>query len=76
MKLGVIKAKIANYAKSKNVDVQVAWDTFFFDEFIYRLSIGKYKNDFTLKGGFYLQNALFSDCENAVREIYSKIIFN
>ncbi|MDD4103800.1 MAG: nucleotidyl transferase AbiEii/AbiGii toxin family protein [Bacilli bacterium] len=58
MELGRVKAKIANYAKDKNVDVQVAWDTFFFDEFIHRLSISKYKNDFIFKGGFYLQSIL------------------
>ncbi|MDD2493547.1 MAG: nucleotidyl transferase AbiEii/AbiGii toxin family protein [Bacilli bacterium] len=58
MELGRVKAKIDNYAKIKNIDVQVAWDTFFFDEFIHRLSISKYKNDFIFKGGFYLQSIL------------------
>ena len=34
MELGKTKAKIERYAKENNVDVQVAWDSFFFDEFL------------------------------------------
>lgn len=39
MELGKTKAKIERYAKENNVDVQVAWDSFFFDEFLHRISL-------------------------------------
>lgn len=55
MELDVVKAKVAKLAKNNNINVQAAWDIFFFDEFLCRLSNSKYKNIFVLKGGLYLQ---------------------
>ena len=56
MELGKVKAKVAKLAKNKNIDVQNAWDIFFFDEVLLRLSKSKYCNSFIIKGGFYLQS--------------------
>ena len=56
MELGKAKAKVAKLAKRKNIDVQNAWDIFFFDEVLLRLSKSKYHNFFVIKGGFYLQS--------------------
>jgi broad specificity phosphatase PhoE len=56
MELGKVKAKVAKLAKDKNIDVQNAWDIFFFDEVLLRLSKSKYCNSFIIKGGFYLQS--------------------
>lgn len=56
MELGKAKAKVAKLARDKNIDVQNAWDIFFFDEVLLRLSKSKYQNSFVIKGGFYLQS--------------------
>ena len=56
MELGKVKSRVSKLAKDKNIDVQVAWDIFFFDEVLLRLSKSKYHNSFVIKGGFYLQS--------------------
>lgn len=48
------KCLIKKYSIDNNIDVQEAWDIFFFDEFIHRLSLSRYNDKFVLKGGFYL----------------------
>ena len=56
MELDKIKNKVKKISKENKIDVQIAWDILFFDEFLERLSKSKYKNKFVLKGGFYLQS--------------------
>ena len=56
MELGKVKSLIDKFSKEKAIDVQVAWDTFFFEEFLYRLSKSEYSKLFVFKGGFYLQS--------------------
>ena len=56
MEIGKAKAEVAKLAKSKGIDVQSAWDIFFFDEVLLRLSKSKYRKSFVIKGGFYLQS--------------------
>ncbi len=56
MEIGKAKAEVAKLAKSKGIDVQNAWDIFFFDEVLLRLSKSKYRRSFVIKGGFYLQS--------------------
>ncbi len=56
MELGKAKAKVTKLAKEKGIDVQSAWDIFFFDEILSRLSRSKYRASFVFKGGFYLQS--------------------
>ena len=58
MELGKTKSIIERFARENNVDVQVAWDSFFFDEFMHRVSLSKYKEKYVFKGGFYLQKIL------------------
>lgn len=58
MELGKVKSEVAKFAKDKYIDVQNAWDIFFFDEFLSRLSKSKYRNMFVFKGGFYLQSVV------------------
>lgn len=56
MEIGKAKAEVSKLAKAKGIDVQSAWDIFFFDEILLRLSKSKYHNSFVIKGGFYLQS--------------------
>lgn len=58
MELNSIKTKINKYAKDKDISVQNAWDNFFYDELLYRISQSEYKDSFVFKGGFYLQKVL------------------
>lgn len=66
MEIGKVKATIARYAKDNNVEVQVAWDAFFFDNFLDILSHSKYKNLFVFKGGFYLQKIVGIETRNTM----------
>ncbi len=49
-----LKAKLRNIAKERNVDFNTILRIYMFDRFIERLSKSKYKDNFILKGGFYL----------------------
>lgn len=50
----VIRKELKDYAKLKNISVQIVYFKFFFEKFLYRLSISKYRNNFALKGGLLL----------------------
>lgn len=49
-----IKDKLKNIAKEKNVDFNILLHEYMYERFLERLSISKYKNNFILKGGYYL----------------------
>lgn len=49
-----LKAKLKNISKEKNVDFNTLLRLYMYDRFIERLSLSKYKDNFILKGGFYL----------------------
>lgn len=49
-----LKDKLKNVSKEKNVDFNTLLRLYMYDRFIERLSISKYKDNFILKGGFYL----------------------
>ena len=49
-----LKDKIRNIAKKKNVDFNTVFRLYMYDRFIERLAISKYKDNFIIKGGFYL----------------------
>ena len=66
MELGKIKAAVAKMARDKDIDVQSAWDVFFFDEFLLRLSKSKYRQKFVFKGGFYLQSFLGAETRSTM----------
>lgn len=63
-----IKDKIRNIANKKNVDFNTVFRLYMYDRFIERLSISEYRDNFILKGGFYL-SALFGIENRATMDI-------
>ena len=53
-----LKDKLKNISKEKNVDFNILLRLYMYDGFLERLSKSKYKNNFILKGGFYLSTLL------------------
>ena len=51
-----VKDKLKNISKEKNVEFNFIMRFYMYDRFIERLSKSKYKDNFILKGGFYLSN--------------------
>jgi len=49
-----IKDKVRNIANKKNVDFNTVFRLYMYDRFIERLAVSEYKDNFILKGGFYL----------------------
>lgn len=49
-----LKDKLRNISNKKNVDFNTLLRLYMYDRFIERLSVSKYKDNFILKGGFYL----------------------
>ena len=69
-----VKGKLKNISKEKNVDFNSVMRFYMYDRFVERLSKSKYRDNFILKGGFYLSN-LFGiesrstmDIDTAVRK--------
>ena len=50
----VIRKELNDYARLNNEIVKIVYFKFFFEKFLYRLSISKYRHDFALKGGLLL----------------------
>ena len=63
-----IKDKIRNICKNKNVDFNTVFKLYMYDRFIERLAVSKYKDNFILKGGFYL-STLFGIENRSTRDI-------
>ncbi len=51
-----LKDKLRNISKEKGTNFNILLRLFMYDRFIERLSLSKYKDNFILKGGFYLSN--------------------
>lgn len=51
-----VKDKLKNISKEKNVNFNSVMRFYMYDRFIERLSKSKYRDNFILKGGFYLSN--------------------
>ena len=49
-----LKSKLKNIAKEKKIDFNIVLRLYMYDRFIERLAISKYKDNFIIKGGFYL----------------------
>lgn len=49
-----LKDKLRNISKEKNVDFNTLLRLYMYDRFLERLSKSKYRDNFVLKGGFYL----------------------
>ena len=67
-----LKDKIRNIAKKKNVDFNTVFRLYMYDRFIERLAISKYKDNFIIKGGFYL-SILFGVENRATMDIDAAI---
>lgn len=63
-----IKDKIRNICREKNVDFNTVFKLYMYDRFIERLAVSKYKDNFILKGGFYL-STLFGIENRSTRDI-------
>ena len=70
-----IKDKLKKISKEKNVDFNIIMRFYMYDRFIERLSKSKYKDNFILKGGFYLSrlfgidNRSTMDIDTAIRKV-------
>ena len=53
-----LKARANNLANELGVSQNIIYDRFFYDAFLSRLAISKYKDKFILKGGLYLSSLL------------------
>ena len=70
-----VKDKLKNVSREKNVDFNSVMRFYMYDRFVERLSKSKYKDNFILKGGFYLSK-LFGldkrstmDIDTAIRKV-------
>ena len=63
-----LKDKIRNISNEKNVDFNTLLRLYMYDRFLERLSKSKYKDNFVLKGGFYL-STLFGVENRATMDI-------
>ena len=69
-----VKDKLKNISKDKNVDFNSVMRFYMYDRFVERLSKSKYKDNFILKGGFYLSklfgldNRSTMDIDTAIRK--------
>ena len=63
-----LKDKLKNISKEKNIDFNTLLRLYMYDRFIERLSVSKYKDNFILKGGFYL-STLFGVENRATMDI-------
>jgi predicted nucleotidyltransferase component of viral defense system len=68
-----LKDKLKNISKEKNIDFNTLLRLYMYDRFLERLSKSKYRNNFILKGGFYLstlfgvENRTTMDIDTAFR---------
>lgn len=69
-----VKDKLRNISKEKNIDFNSIMRFYMYDRFIERLSKSKYRDNFILKGGFYLSklfgldNRSTMDIDTAIRK--------
>lgn len=69
-----VKDKLKNISREKNVDFNSVMRFYMYDRFVERLSKSKYKDNFILKGGFYLSklfgldNRSTMDINTAIRK--------
>jgi hypothetical protein len=69
-----VKDKLRNISREKNIDFNSVMRFYMYDRFVERLSKSKYKDNFILKGGFYLSklfgldNGSTMDIDTAIRK--------
>lgn len=49
-----VKDKLKNIAVKKNIEFNTLLRLYMYERFIERLAVSKYRDNFILKGGFYL----------------------
>lgn len=70
-----VKDKLKNISREKNIDFNSVMRFYLYDRFVKRLSKSKYKDNFILKGGFYLSklfgldNRSTMDIDTAIRKV-------
>lgn len=64
-----IKARLTNYAKKTGRTVQEVFTTYIIERVLYRLSISKYADNFTLKGGVLLYGLYMEDFFRSTTDI-------
>lgn len=68
-----VKDKLKNISKNKNIDFNTLLRLYMYDRFIERLAASQYKDNFILKGGFYLstlfglENRTTMDIDTAIK---------
>jgi predicted nucleotidyltransferase component of viral defense system len=61
-----LKARANNISSELKIPQNVVYNRFFYDAFLSRLAISKYKNNFVLKGGLYLSSLLGIDMRSTM----------
>lgn len=61
-----VKDKLKNISKEKNVDFNSVMRFYMYDRFVERLSKSEYRDNFILKGGFYLSNLFGIDSRSTM----------
>lgn len=70
-----IKDKIKNISKKRNLEFNTLLRLYMYDRFIERLAVSEYRDNFILKGGFYLStlfglaNRSTKDIDTAIRNV-------
>lgn len=59
-----VKAKIRNIAVKRNLNFNTLLRLYMYDRFIERLAVSKYRDNFILKGGFYLSTLFGFECRS------------
>lgn len=68
-----LKAKLKNIAKEKNIEFNSVMRSYMYERFIERLSLSKYRDNFILKGGFYI-STLFGVDSRSTMDIDTAIL--
>lgn len=69
-----VKDKLKNIAVKRNLDFNILLRLYMYDRFIERLSVSEYRDNFVLKGGFYLstlfglENRSTKDIDTAIKD--------
>ena len=71
-----VKDKLKNIAVKRNIDFNVLLRLYMYDRFVERLAVSEYRDNFILKGGFYLstlfgvENRTTKDIDAAIRDAH------
>ncbi len=71
MKEMQLKDKVRNLSKIISVDFNIILRIYMYDRFIERLAVSKYRDNFILKGGFYLSSFIGVQKKKYIRYRYS-----